>query len=132
MLLVSVSLVGPQLMPEFAPTHPTLLPAALYAGLLLGAVVMGLLADNFGRRLVWQLSIFGISAATMLSASSTSWAAINTWVALCGFFGGGNRAYLPSGTPLSTPRLPLAGRDTHPPPDELLSDCFRLVKLPLT
>ncbi|WYZ42403.1 hypothetical protein EsH8_VI_000102 [Colletotrichum jinshuiense] len=92
MLLVSVSLVGPQLMPEFAPTHPTLLPAALYAGLLLGAVVMGLLADNFGRRLVWQLSIFGISAATMLSASSTSWAAVNTWVALCGFLGGGNLA----------------------------------------
>ncbi|KXH45104.1 hypothetical protein CSIM01_01233 [Colletotrichum simmondsii] len=92
MLLVSISLVGPQLTPEFAPTYPTLLPASNYAGLLVGAVAMGLLADNIGRRLVWQLSIFGISISTMLAASSPNWAAINAWVAICGFFGGGNLA----------------------------------------
>ncbi|KAI8300281.1 Major facilitator-type transporter hxnZ [Colletotrichum sp. SAR11_59] len=92
MLLVSISLVGPQLIPEFAPKHPTLLPASNYAGLLIGAVLMGLLADNIGRRIVWQLSIFGISVATMLAASSPNWAAINVWVAVCGFFGGGNLA----------------------------------------
>lgn len=90
-LLISISLVGPQLIPEFAPRHPTLLPAASYAGLLVGAVVMGLLADNVGRRAVWQLSIFGISVCTMLAASAASWAAINSWVAVSGFFGGGNR-----------------------------------------
>ncbi|KAJ0267568.1 hypothetical protein Brms1b_012663 [Colletotrichum noveboracense] len=91
MLLVSISLVGPQLIPEFAPKHSTLLPASNYAGLLIGAVLMGLLADNIGRRIVWQLSIYGISVATMLAASSPNWAAINVWVAICGFFGGGNR-----------------------------------------
>ncbi|EQB50995.1 major facilitator superfamily transporter [Colletotrichum gloeosporioides Cg-14] len=92
MLLVSISLVGPQLIPEFAPKHSTLLPASNYAGLFIGAVLMGLLADNIGRRIVWQLSIFGISVATMLAASSPNWAAINVWVAVCGFFGGGNLA----------------------------------------
>ncbi|CAI0653665.1 unnamed protein product, partial [Colletotrichum noveboracense] len=92
MLLVSISLVGPQLIPEFAPKHSTLLPASNYAGLLIGAVLMGLLADNIGRRIVWQLSIYGISVATMLAASSPNWAAINVWVAICGFFGGGNLA----------------------------------------
>ncbi|KAI8190770.1 hypothetical protein KHU50_000395 [Colletotrichum sp. SAR 10_65] len=92
MLLVSISLVGPQLIPEFAPKHSTLLPASNYAGLLIGAVLMGLLAENIGRRIVWQLSIFGISVATMLAASSPNWAAINVWVAICGFFGGGNLA----------------------------------------
>lgn len=94
MLLVSISLVGPQLIPEFAPKHSTLLPASNYAGLLIGAVLMGLLADNVGRRIVWQLSIFGISIATMLAASSPNWAAVNVWVAICGFFGGGNRKSL--------------------------------------
>ncbi|KXH25724.1 hypothetical protein CSAL01_04916 [Colletotrichum salicis] len=92
MLLVSISLVGPQLAPEFAPSYPSLLPASNYAGLLVGAIAMGLLADNIGRRLVWQLSIFGISISTMLAASAPNWAAINAWVALCGFFGGGNLA----------------------------------------
>ncbi|KAL2883197.1 hypothetical protein SGCOL_001387 [Colletotrichum sp. CLE4] len=91
MLLVSISLVGPQLTPEFAPTYPILLPASNYAGLLVGAIAMGLLADNIGRRLVWQLSIFGIFISTMLAASAPNCAAINAWVALCGFFGGGNR-----------------------------------------
>ncbi|KAK1659953.1 major facilitator superfamily domain-containing protein [Colletotrichum godetiae] len=92
MLLVSISLVGPQLTPEFAPTYPILLPASNYAGLLVGAIAMGLLADNIGRRLVWQLSIFGISISTMVAASAPNCAAINAWVALCGFFGGGNLA----------------------------------------
>lgn len=80
--------------PEFAPKLSTLLPASNYAGLLIGAVLMGLLADNIGRRIVWQLSIFGSSVATMLAASSPNWAAINVWVAICGFFGGGNRESL--------------------------------------
>lgn len=89
-LLVSVSLVTPQAAMEFGPKYPTLLPAALYAGLLLGAVVLGGLADNFGRRLVWQLSIFSISVVTMVSAAAPNWAGLNCFVALMGFFGGGN------------------------------------------
>ncbi|KAH7126065.1 putative sugar transporter [Dactylonectria macrodidyma] len=92
MLLVSISLVTPQAAMEFGPKYPTLLSASNYAGLLFGAVVLGALADNIGRRLVWQASIFGISIFTMIAASSPNWAALNAFLCICGLFGGGNLA----------------------------------------
>ncbi|KAK7402685.1 hypothetical protein QQX98_011548 [Neonectria punicea] len=92
MLLVSISLVTPQAAMEFGPKYATLLSASNYAGLLVGAVVLGGLADNIGRRLVWQASIFGISIFTMVAASSPSWVALNVFLAICGVFGGGNLA----------------------------------------
>lgn len=95
MLLISVSLVTPQAAMEFGPRYETLLSAGLYAGLLLGALTLGGLADNIGRRLVWQLSLFGVSIVTMVAASSPNWAALNVWVALAGYFGGGNRTRTP-------------------------------------
>lgn len=79
---------------EFGPTYPTLLSAAQYAGLLLGAIILGGAADNIGRRLVWQLSIFGVSIAALIVAASPNWTALNCFLALLGFFGGGNREYL--------------------------------------
>ncbi|KAF7556450.1 hypothetical protein G7Z17_g1442 [Cylindrodendrum hubeiense] len=92
MLLVSISLVTPQAAMEFGPKYATLLSASNYAGLLVGAIVLGGLADNIGRRLVWQASIFGISIFTMIAASSPNWAALNVFLAICGLFGGGNLA----------------------------------------
>jgi len=94
MLLVSISLVGPQASYEFGPDKPTLLSASLYAGLLLGAISIGLVADNLGRRNVWLASIFLVSAFTLIAASSPNWAALNVFVAFAGFFGGGNRESL--------------------------------------
>jgi len=91
MLLVSVSLVTPQAAMEFGPQYATLLSVGLYAGLLVGALSLGALADNLGRRFIWQLSIFGVSIVTLLAASSPNWAALNVWVALSGYFAGGNR-----------------------------------------
>lgn len=90
MLLVSVSLVTPQASMEFAPQYPTLLSAALYAGLVIGALSVGELADIVGRFLVWQLSIFGVAIFSMIAASAPSWTALNVFVALTGVFGGGN------------------------------------------
>lgn len=90
MLLVSISLVTPQSAMEFGPTYPTLLSASLYAGLLIGAILLGSIADNLGRRLVWQVSIFGIAVVAMITAASPNWAALNIFVAITGFFGGGN------------------------------------------
>ncbi|KAH6884854.1 putative sugar transporter [Thelonectria olida] len=92
MLLVSISLVTPQASMEFGPKYATLLSASLYAGLLLGAIVLGGLADNLGRRLVWQTSIFAVSIVSMIAAASPNWAALNAFIALLGFFGGGNLA----------------------------------------
>lgn len=90
MLLVSISLVMPQVSKEFSPQYATLLSAAQYAGLFVGALLFGLIGDLLGRRLAWQLSIFGVSAFTMVCASSPNWAALNVFVAICGLFGGGN------------------------------------------
>ncbi|KAH8896209.1 putative sugar transporter [Thozetella sp. PMI_491] len=92
MLLVSISLTGPQSSYEFGPKYATLLSASLYAGLLVGAAVLGLLADNFGRRMVWQMSIFLVSITAIVSAGAPNWAALNVFVAITGFFGGGNLA----------------------------------------
>ena len=102
MLLVSISLVTPQAALEFGPKYATLLSASLYAGLLIGALTLGALADNVGRRLIWQVSIFAVSVVTLCAASSPNWAALNVWVALSGYFAGGNRMYCPK------PRKPKA------------------------
>lgn len=93
MLLVSISLVTSQAAMEFGPKYATLLTAPLYAGLLIDAIVLGGLADNVRRRVVWQTSIFGVSILSMISAASPNWAALNTFVFFSGFFGGGNRTF---------------------------------------
>lgn len=90
MLLVSISLVGPQAAYEFGPRYETLISASLYAGMLIGALIAGYLADAIGRRMVWLLSLFGISVFTLISAGSPSWTALNIFVALSSLFGGGN------------------------------------------
>ncbi|KAJ6098915.1 sugar transporter [Penicillium canescens] len=92
MLLVTISLIMPQASKEFAPLHATLLSATLYAGLLVGALVFGFGADIIGRRIAWQASIFGVSIFTTICGASPNWAALNVFVALVGFFGGGNLA----------------------------------------
>ncbi|KAF7620793.1 putative sugar transporter [Aspergillus flavus] len=92
MLLVSISLVMPQASKEFGPRYGTLLSATQYAGLGVGAVVYGLIADLIGRRLAWQTSIFGVSVFTAICAASPNWAALNVFVVLSAFFGGGNLA----------------------------------------
>ncbi|KAL3490022.1 major facilitator superfamily domain-containing protein [Aspergillus germanicus] len=92
MLLISITIIMPNAAKEFGPKYQTLLSASLYAGLFVGAVFCGLFADLLGRKLVWQLSIFGVSIVTMLAASSPNWAAVNVWTAFCGFLGGGNLA----------------------------------------
>ncbi|KAH8702349.1 major facilitator superfamily domain-containing protein [Talaromyces proteolyticus] len=92
MLLVSISIITPNTAKEFGPAHATLLSASLYAGLLVGAILYGVAADYMGRKLVWQLSIYGVSVITMLSASATSWTAVNVWMTLNGLFAGGNLA----------------------------------------
>lgn len=76
---------------EFGPQYPTLLSAAMYAGLVIGALFVGELADIMGRMLLWQVSIFGVAVFSMVAASSPNWTALNIFVALLGCFGGGNR-----------------------------------------
>ncbi|PNP59966.1 hypothetical protein FNYG_14703 [Fusarium nygamai] len=85
MVLVSISM-------ELGPRYATLLSAFLYARLLIGALSLGILADHFGRRLVWQASIFGCSIMTAIAASSPNWAALNDFIALIALFAGGNLA----------------------------------------
>ncbi|KAL4748347.1 hypothetical protein BDW72DRAFT_214851 [Aspergillus terricola var. indicus] len=90
MLLISITIIMPNAAKEFGPQYQALLSASLYAGLFVGAVACRLLADILGRKIVWQLSIFGVSIVTLLAASSPNWRAVNVWTTLCGLFGGGN------------------------------------------
>lgn len=94
MLLCSIALVMPQASKEFDPKYATLLSAVQYAGLGLGAIAFGLLADLTGRRLAWQVSIFAVSIFTAVGAASPTWAALNVFVAIAAFFGGGNCEHL--------------------------------------
>ncbi|VUC33006.1 unnamed protein product [Clonostachys rosea] len=93
MILVCISLLTPQAAMEFGPQYPTLLSASNYAGLFVGAIILGGFADNLGRRMIWQLSIFAVSVAALLVAAMPNWAGLNVMLALLGFFGGGNRAH---------------------------------------
>lgn len=104
MLLCSIALVMPQASKEFAPKYATLLSAVQYAGLGLGAIAFGLLADLAGRQLAWQVSIFGVSIFTAVGAASPTWAALNAFVAIAAFFGGGNCEHL-SLPPSIVPKL---------------------------
>lgn len=90
MLLVSISLVMPAAAKEFNPQYPKLLSASQYAGLFMGSVILGTMADNLGRKLVWQLSIFAVSAATMIAAAAPNWTAMNFFIVIAGFCAGGN------------------------------------------
>ncbi|KAL4805427.1 major facilitator superfamily domain-containing protein [Aspergillus unguis] len=91
-LLISISIIMPNAAKEFGPKYQVLLTASLYAGLFVGVITCGVLADLLGRKLVWQLSIFGVSIVTLLAASSPNWAALNVWTSLCGLLAGGNLA----------------------------------------
>ena len=90
MLLASISLVMPQASKEFSPQYATLLSAAQYAGLAVGAVFFGFVSDLIGRRLTWQVSIFGVSIFTAAGAGSSTWATLNVFIGIAAFFGGGN------------------------------------------
>ncbi|OQE27976.1 hypothetical protein PENFLA_c005G10105 [Penicillium flavigenum] len=81
MLLASISLVMPQASKEFSPQYATLLSAAQYAGLAVGAVFFGFVSNLIGRRLTWQVSIFGVSIFTAAGAGSSTWATLNVFIA---------------------------------------------------
>ncbi|KAF2148108.1 putative sugar transporter [Myriangium duriaei CBS 260.36] len=90
MLLISISIVGPEASLEFRPIRATMLSSSLYAGLFIGAILCGFVADAIGRKAVWMTSLFGLSIFTMAGAGCPSWAALNVFVALQGLCGGGN------------------------------------------
>ncbi|KAF3010373.1 hypothetical protein E8E14_010022 [Neopestalotiopsis sp. 37M] len=92
MLLVSISLVPAQAAAEFGPQYSTLISPFNYAGLFLGAIVLGIMADTIGRKLVWQTSLFAVCIFVMTAAGSPSWGALTGFVTIYGFFAGGNLA----------------------------------------
>lgn len=94
MLLVSISLVPAQAAAEFGPEYSTLISSFNYAGLFLGAIVLGIMADTVGRKLVWQTSLFAVCIFVMAAAGSPSWGALTGFVTIYGFFAGGNRKLL--------------------------------------
>ena len=58
--------------------------AALFAGLFLGTIVCGFLADRLGRRVVFTWSLLGYTAANVVMAFQTTAFGLNAWRLLAG------------------------------------------------
>ncbi|KAH8592347.1 putative sugar transporter [Bisporella sp. PMI_857] len=91
-LLITIALVMPQASKEFDVQYPKMATVAQYSGLLLGALSCGIFADLFGRSLVWQIALFGITIWTLVCAASPNFASLAVFIGLMSFFGGGNLA----------------------------------------
>ena len=58
--------------------------AATFAGLFIGTFALGSLADRFGRRFIFTLSLLWYSAATVIVAFQTDAAGLNLWRLISG------------------------------------------------
>jgi MFS transporter, putative metabolite:H+ symporter len=58
--------------------------AATFAGLFIGTFGLGSLADRFGRRFIFTISLLWYSAATIIVAFQTDAAGLNRWRLISG------------------------------------------------
>ena len=58
--------------------------ASLFAGLFVGTLVFGRMADRFGRRAIFSFSLLWYSAATLIMAFQSTPTAINVWRFIAG------------------------------------------------
>ncbi len=58
--------------------------AAMFSGLFLGTAVFGFLADRFGRRLIFTISLLWYTVATMIMAFQNTAAGLNLWRFIAG------------------------------------------------
>ncbi len=89
MLLVAIGLASPQAAKEFETKYVSLVSAALIGGLLLGAVICGMLGDIVGRRIIWQLSLVSTTIWTLICAGAPNFGALCAFVLLQAVGGGG-------------------------------------------
>ena len=82
MLVVSIGLVIPQIVKQWDIKYLSMLVAALYAGSLVGAAIVGFSIDYLGRKVVWQSSLFVVTIFTMIAASSPSFADLAIFIGL--------------------------------------------------
>lgn len=82
----AIGYIAPSLLKEWGIGKPQLAPvlSAALAGLALGAVVIGPLADRLGRKFLLSAAVFLFGAASLVSATAASLDELVTWRFLTG------------------------------------------------
>ncbi|KAK2467275.1 hypothetical protein APHAL10511_000824 [Amanita phalloides] len=88
--LQAVAIVLPQVFQEFNPVRVEFSQLALYAGLIVGALTWGVLADLIGRRLSFNITLFLAGIFGIAAGGAPNFVAYASLVACLGFGTGGN------------------------------------------
>lgn len=69
--------------------YPTALTISIYVGMVIGSISFGLFSDIIGRRFAFNLSLFIVSTATLISGAMPSWTSLAVFMFFIGFGAGG-------------------------------------------
>jgi MFS family permease len=89
MLLIQ-SIIATQAAAEFHPGWSKGLTAAVYVGMLVGALFWGLSADIIGRKFAFNFSLLFCSIFAIIAGASPNWIVLGLFACLSAFGSGGN------------------------------------------
>lgn len=87
--LQGVAIILPQIQRELVPVRVEYATLALYAGLIVGASVWGVLADLIGRRLSFNITLFIAAVFGIAAGAANDFTTIASLIACLGFGVGG-------------------------------------------
>lgn len=90
LILLIQSVIAQQAVYEFNPGWTRGLTAAVYVGMLTGAIFWGFSADIIGRRIAFNVSLLVCSVFTIIAGASPNWIVLGLFTCLSAFGGGGN------------------------------------------
>ena len=90
LILLIQSIIAEQASYEFKPSWTKGLTAAVYVGMLVGALFWGLSADIIGRRFAFNVSLIVCSIFAIIAGASPNWIVLGLFACLSAFGGGGN------------------------------------------
>ncbi|KAL9079619.1 MAG: hypothetical protein Q9157_001504 [Trypethelium eluteriae] len=90
LILLIQSIIAQQASYEFNPSWTKGLTAAVYVGMLVGALFWGLSADIIGRKFAFNFSLMVCSIFAIIAGASPNWIVLGLFACLSAFGGGGN------------------------------------------
>jgi MFS family permease len=87
--LQGVAIILPQIQIELNPTHVEYATLALFAGLIVGATLWGVLADIVGRRLSFNITLFIAGVFGIAAGGASDFVTIAALISCIGFGVGG-------------------------------------------
>ncbi|KAF5371452.1 hypothetical protein D9757_009971 [Collybiopsis confluens] len=88
--LQGVAVILPQIQKELKPVRVEYATMAIYAGLVMGAITWGVLADLIGRRLSFNITLFLAGVFGIAAGGANDFTTLASLVACLGFGVGGN------------------------------------------